>query len=96
MRIIVLLVSITLFFAVLGLAVKNGALVTLHYYLGMVWEAPLVVMLLIFFCVGVAAGVSACIGVIVRQRRQMELLRRELSQLQPGNVPGNGLAKNGF
>lgn len=93
MRIIVLLISIILFFAVLGLAVKNGAPVTLHYYLGMVWEAPLVVMLLIFFGVGAAAGVSACLGIIARQRRQMGLLRRELSQLQPGNVPGNGSNK---
>lgn len=90
MRYLVLVFSILLFVAVLGLAVKNAVPVTLHYYLGLAWQAPLVVMLLIFFGLGVAAGVSACLGIMVRQRRQMGLLKRELLRLQSGDDADNG------
>lgn len=80
--------SALVFFAVLGLSVKNGEPVALHYYLGMVWHAPLVLMLLIFFGVGVAVGIMACLGLVVRQRRQMVALRRELAKLNPsGKLP---------
>lgn len=83
MRYFYALLSVLLFFAVLGLSVKNGEQVALHYYLGMVWHAPLVLMLLIFFGTGVAVGIMACLGLVVRHRRQVVALRRELTKLNP-------------
>lgn len=88
MRYFYAFLSVLLFFAVLGFSVKNGEPVALHYYLGMVWHAPLVLMLLIFFCAGAAVGIMACLGLVVRQRRQMVALRRELAKLNSsGNMP---------
>jgi putative membrane protein len=78
-------VTLLLFFAALGFAVKNSENVTLHYYLGLEWTAPLVIMLLMFLGVGIALGLLACLGLIVRQRRQIGALKRELHQLNPEN-----------
>ncbi|HEY7987115.1 MAG TPA: LapA family protein [Methylophilaceae bacterium] len=60
---------------------KNSESVTLHYYLGMEWTAPLVIMLLVTLGVGITLGLLACLGLIVRQRRQIGALKRELQQL---------------
>lgn len=90
MRYVYAFLSVVLFFAVLGLSVKNTDPVTLHYYLGMVWHAPLVLMLLIFFGAGAGVGIMACLGLVIRQRRQLASLKRELNQLKPdGVMPGS-------
>jgi uncharacterized integral membrane protein len=92
MRYLYAFLSVVLFFAVLGLSVKNAEPVTLHYYMGMVWHAPLVLMLLIFFGVGTAVGIMACLGLVIRQRRQLALLKRELAQLN-SSLPDTGFIK---
>lgn len=92
MRYLYAFLSVVLFFAVLGLSVKNAEPVALHYYMGMVWHAPLVLMLLIFFGAGAAAGIMACLGLVIRQRRQISLLKRELSQLNSA-LPDTGFIK---
>lgn len=83
MRYLYTLLSIVLFFAVLGFAVKNAEPVTLHYYLGLAWNAPLVLVVLVSFGVGIACGIMACLGIVVRQRRAFSALRHELSTLNP-------------
>jgi uncharacterized integral membrane protein len=75
--------TLILFFAALGFAVKNSESVTLHYYLGLEWTAPLVIMLLVVLGLGITLGLLACLGLIVRQRRQISALKRELHQLNP-------------
>jgi putative membrane protein len=83
MRYLYTTITLMLFFAALGFAVKNSESVTLHYYLGLQWTAPLVIMLLVVLVVGIAFGLLACLGLIVRQRRQIGALKRELRQLNP-------------
>ncbi|HXZ95488.1 MAG TPA: LapA family protein [Burkholderiales bacterium] len=78
MRYLSWLFKIILFLLLLGFAVKNTETTVIHYYLGYEWQAPLVVILLVFFCVGAAIGIMACIGYIFRQKRKMRLLEREL------------------
>lgn len=78
LRIITWIVGLTLFLAALGFAVKNSELVTLHYYLGEAWQAPLVVLLFIAFVLGAVAGVAASFSFVFRQRREiLHLKRRE-------------------
>lgn len=62
----------------LGFAVKNSEVVTLHYYLGYQWQAPLVLVMLLFFALGAAVGVVASLGFLFRQRRELLALRKEL------------------
>jgi uncharacterized integral membrane protein len=44
----------------------------------MEWRAPLVLVLLVFFGIGIATGVMASLGIIVRQRREILSLKREV------------------
>ena len=77
MRILWLLLKIVLFLLLLGFAFKNTDSVVVHYFPGAEWQAPLVLVLLVFFGIGIAAGVMASLGIIVRQRREILGLRRE-------------------
>lgn len=82
--------GITLFLLALGFAIKNSEIVTLHYYLGYQWQAPLVVIVLSVFCIGAGAGIAASLGFIFKQRREIAKLRRELhNPLQPLRTPAS-------
>ncbi len=81
MRYVYGLLTGILFFAVLGFAVKNAEPVTLHYYLGLSWSAPLVLVLLATFALGIACGIVACLGLVVRQRRLANAIKQELTAL---------------
>ena len=71
------------FVLLFGFAVKNSDPVTVRFYLGAHWEASLALVVLVFFVVGVAAGVIACFAYIYRQRREILQLRKEL-RTKPG------------
>ena len=72
-----------LFVLLFGFALKNSDPVTVRFYLGAHWEASLALVVLVFFVVGVAAGVIACFAYIYRQRREILQLRKEL-RTKPG------------
>jgi uncharacterized integral membrane protein len=72
-----LLVKTVVFLLLLGFAFKNSDSVVVRYFLGLEWQAPLVLVLLVFFGIGIATGVMASLGIIVRQRREILGLKRE-------------------
>jgi uncharacterized integral membrane protein len=74
---------ILLFILLFGFALKNSDPVTVRFYLGTHWEASLALVVMIFFVVGVVAGVIACFAYIYRQRREILQLRKEL-RTKPG------------
>jgi uncharacterized integral membrane protein len=78
MRYLLWLLRLTLFLLLLGFAVKNSDPVSVQYYFGQEWRAPLVFVLLISLCLGVALGVVAALGKIFQQRREIIDLKREL------------------
>lgn len=78
MRYLGWLVKILIFVAVLGFALQNSQLVTLHYFLGYIWEAPLVVLLLLAFVLGALLGLLALLPALYQLRRERARLRREL------------------
>jgi len=65
-----------LFVLVLTFAVKNSDLVTVHYYFGEEWQAPLIFVMLVAFCAGVAIGLTAAMTQLIRQRREIAALKR--------------------
>jgi lipopolysaccharide assembly protein A len=86
MRYVLWILKLGLFALMLTFAVKNTEPVTVRYLLGQQWEAPLIFVLLIFFCLGAALGLLAALGHILRQRREIATLKRELrpqSELEP-------------
>ena len=77
MRYLIWLLRITLFLVLLGFAVKNSDPVTVNYYFGAQWRAPLVFVMLVCILAGVALGVLAVLGQVFRQRREIADLKRE-------------------
>ncbi len=71
-----------LFVLLLGFALKNSDPVTVRFYLGSQWEASLALVVLVFFGIGIGAGVIACFAFIYRQRREILQLRKELRARQ--------------
>lgn len=82
MRYLYLTGGFLLFLAALGFGLKNTAPVTLQYYLGLQWHAPLILVLLLAFCLGALAGILACLSLVVQQRRRLLAIQRELHALQ--------------
>lgn len=68
-----------LFIALLGLAIKNDQQVKLSYFFGFEWQTPLVVVLLVFFVVGIAVGVLAMLTDVLRQQREIARLKRDIN-----------------
>lgn len=86
MRYLVWLLRVVLFLLLLGFAVKNDQPVVLRYFFGYEWQASLVVALLLFFAAGVGIGMLALVGNILRQRKEIARLNREL---RPKNKPAD-------
>ena len=78
MRYVLWVLKLALFVLVLSFAVKNTDTVTVRYYLGEAWQAPLIIVLLLSFCAGAVVGVLATFTHVLRQRRQIAGLRRAL------------------
>ncbi|MDQ3187074.1 MAG: LapA family protein [Pseudomonadota bacterium] len=79
MRYLIWCVRIVLFLLLLGFTVRNVETVTLRYYFGYEWHAPLVLVILLFFALGVAIGVLSCLGKMFRQRRKIATFRKNMS-----------------
>ncbi len=80
------------FILLLAFAVKNTEPITLRFYFDLAWQAPLVVMLLAFFTAGALVGLAAVLTTVLRQRREIQQLRREISpppipDVQPARMP---------
>ena len=76
MRVLTWAIRIALFVVLLAFAAKNTEPVTLRFYFDLVWQAPLVALLLAFFAAGAALGLMAMIGTYLAQRREITRLRR--------------------
>lgn len=69
-------------FAVLALfAVQNTDVVSVILLPGQIWQAPLVIVLLVFFAGGAVLGALSLFGTLFRQRRELGRLRRDLAKL---------------
>lgn len=78
MRYLIWSLRALLFLLLLGFAVKNDQPVVLRYFFGYEWQTSLVVVLLCFFTIGIAVGLLAMLGGMLRQRRELAAVKREL------------------
>ena len=80
-----------LFVLLVGFALKNSEMITLRYFLGQAWTAPLSLVLLLFFGAGTVLGVLALLGLVNRQRREISRLRKAVGaspeQASPSRQP---------
>jgi lipopolysaccharide assembly protein A len=78
MKYLIWLARAFLFLFLLGFAVKNDQPIVLSYFFGYEWHASLVLVLLLFFAAGTAIGMLAVLGNMLRQRRELAVLKNEL------------------
>jgi uncharacterized integral membrane protein len=78
MRYISWTLRIIAFLLLFGFVLKNTDPVILRFYHGSQWEAPLAMVVLVFFGLGAAAGVIAGLTYAYRQRREILQLRKEV------------------
>ena len=67
-----------LFLLIFAFALMNTDTVRLRFFLGQAWETPMIVVLLLFFALGAAVGVLACLSRLLGQRREIQKLQRSL------------------
>jgi uncharacterized integral membrane protein len=65
-----------IFFTLLAFALNNQQDVTVHFFFGQDWTAPLVLVVLAAFALGLAAGVLAMLPRWLQQRRAARQARR--------------------
>ena len=78
MKYLIWLLRAFLFLILLSFAVKNDQPVVLSYFFGYEWHASLVLVLLLFFAAGTAIGMLAVLGNLLRQRKEIAALKKEL------------------
>ena len=83
MRVIAWAIRIALFVLLVAFAAKNADPVKLRFYFDLVWEAPLVALLLAFFAAGVLLGVLAMLGTYLAQRREVARLEKKILVQEP-------------
>lgn len=76
MKYLVWLLRFAVFAILFGLAVKNSTTVDLRFYFDHHLEAPLSLVVLGAFAIGVAIGISAALATLIRQRRELTRLQR--------------------
>jgi putative membrane protein len=87
MRILALALWLILFVVLFGFAVSNTSPAELHLY-GILWQAPLIALLLVFFIVGVAFGFLAMLPTWFRLRMEVRRLRKARRDSQAALAPG--------
>ena len=87
MRILTWAIRIALFVVLAAFAAKNTDPVALRFYFDLVWQAPLVAVLLAFFAAGAALGLLAMLGTFLAQRREISRLRRSAVPKEKSGSP---------
>ncbi|MBR0566186.1 LapA family protein [Azoarcus sp. L1K30] len=80
MRVLMWFLRLLLFFILFGFAVKNDQLASLRFFFGSEWHLPIVFIILIAFAAGALLGVTATFGSLLRQRREISRLRKQLER----------------
>jgi len=70
MRVLVWAFRALIFFILFAFALNNQQLAKVHWFFGVEWQAPLVIVVLVVFAAGCALGVAAMVPSWWRHRRQ--------------------------
>ena len=84
MAILSWLFRLAIFLVLMGFALSNTETATLRFF-GIPefeWRAPMVLFLLLFFAAGALIGVIASMPLVLRQRRGLSRLRRDVAKAE--------------
>ena len=77
MRWVTWAIRLVLLVFLVALAAKNADPVTVQFYFEHAVRAPLIVVLFCAFALGALFGMLALLGVLLRQRREISILRKK-------------------
>ena len=69
LKLLVWLLRIVVFVGLFGLAIKNSGPMELRFFLDHSWTAPVSVVILAVFAIGVGVGLTAALGAFLRPQR---------------------------
>ena len=87
MRIVTWTIRLIVFLLLVAFGAKNVEPVTLRFYFDLALQAPLIVVAFGFFAAGALFGVLALLGTVLRQRRRISSLRKNLPAQEPPIAP---------
>jgi len=103
MKLVAWIIRIVLFALLFVLALRNTGDVSLQLFFDAVWRAPLILILLAAFGLGILAALAALAPVLMRQRMEAGRLRRALGEARsqsaesardPQAAAGSGIPYN--
>ncbi|MBV8156194.1 MAG: LapA family protein [Dyella sp.] len=80
MKLVAWILRIVLFVLLFVLALRNTGDASLELFFGAVWHAPLILILLAAFGLGILAALTAVAPGLMRQRMEASRLRRALGE----------------
>jgi uncharacterized integral membrane protein len=87
-RVVTWTLRLAVFLLLVAFAAKNADPVTLRFYFDLALQAPLVLALFVFFAAGTLFGMAALLGTVLRQRREISVLKKKV----PAEPPAPPLA----
>lgn len=87
MKLVAWIIRIVLFALLFVLALRNTADVSLQLFFDAVWRAPLILVLLAAFGLGIVAALAAAAPGMMRQRMETGRLRRALNEARKSAPP---------
>lgn len=98
MRILIWLLRAALLVLLLGFAIKNDGLVTVHAFFDTEWHLPLVLLMVTMLVAGVLIGASALFSTVFMLRREVARLRKLAPIVSPSTRlrPRSGDASDSF
>ncbi len=75
-------IAVLVVFIGLGFAYKNATDVTVRYYGGLAWQAPLALVMVAVLVMGIVLGFLAGVNRLVRVRRQLAVARKQVRQME--------------
>jgi lipopolysaccharide assembly protein A len=89
-RILTWAIRLAVFALLVAFAAKNVEPVLLRFYFDLALQAPLVLVLFGFFALGALFGVAALLTTVLRQRRQISVLKKQGSAIETA-PPSHGV-----
>lgn len=78
MRYLIRVIELILLVVLIAVTVQNSHSVEFKLFASYIWQAPLIVFLLIFFVLGAITGLTATFSYYFRMRREVSRLKKEL------------------
>ena len=85
MRILTWAIRLVVFVLLVAFAARNVEPVAVRFYFDLSLQAPLVLVLLAFFVLGALFGVIALLGTVLRQRREIAVLKKQFPVAGPAS-----------